>query len=403
MGICAKNICEELANRGHEVYVISQKTSYKESDNVELFRIHICRISTHLHDVLLYSSSQSLNPFKKIVKKIINLSVRLVRHGLSVFGFTNLSKDFLKSYYNQIVKISNEVKIDVLIPFCFPFETCLAAGKYKAVFPEVRLYPFLMDRYALSTSLHRYNWNKELKLSNHIRLENQIMKQSDKIFYLNSWEKSMTCYHRQFLNKAIKTEHPLLVKIHTDEIVKYKKEVINIVYTGALLRKVRNPDCCFRIFDILMNNRNDVYLHIYGPGDCADLVNSLKNKHKDSIFYYGSVSSEIAHAAIINADYLLSIGNSDIEQVASKNFEYISTGNPIIHFSKSQKDPVNALLGRYSNSLIIYENEISDNIYQIVNNLSDFLRNDSEKISFSKVQSLFSEALPSTVCDLMTL
>ncbi len=51
----------------------------------------------------------------------------------------------------------------VLIPCCFPFESVVASIKYKKEFSNASILPYLFDRFADSSTLHRNEINKQLK------------------------------------------------------------------------------------------------------------------------------------------------------------------------------------------------------------------------------------------------
>ena len=59
------------------------------------------------------------------------------------------------------------------------------------------------------------------------------------------------------------------------------------------------------------------------------------------------VSSSEATSIRNNADFLINIDNTNMTQVPSKLFEYISTGKPIINFYFNDKSPSLVYLQRY--------------------------------------------------------
>lgn len=395
VGICARNIVGDLMARGHNLTVVANKTDYDEARIVQL-QEQIFRVSSNLYDNQLYYDRKA----KTWWGRACSILLRSWRYGAAFLRKENIKQDMLDAYYKQLCEIGKEMHIDMLIPFCFPFEGCLAAAMYRKQHGNVRVVPFLMDRFAASTSLHRCDWNKKRKWERHIALEDFVFSMSEKILFLSSWRSHLEGNHSTYRDKFFLAEHPLLVPLRSFEYVGFNKNMLNVVYTGALIRSVRSPQFCFSVFRRLLDKRKDVCLHIYAMGDCGNDIGKLVNEYPENVFYYGAVNSEKAHAAMLAADYLLSVGNKDISQVASKNFEYISTGKGILHFSKNAADPVNVLLRKYRNALIIDEMAVVAEAESAVNR---FLVANRAVERFSSVAEIYCEALPSNSCDLILL
>jgi hypothetical protein len=183
-----------------------------------------------------------------------------------------------------------------------------------------------------------------------------------------------------------------LKRIVTTETELYDDERINIVYTGALYKKIRSPLQALKMFSRLIEEDKRIILHFYINGDCSPIVNNYCEKYPDNIINHGSVHTGFAKAAIISADLLLSIGNSDITQLPSKIFEYISTGNPVVHFYSNQDDPVISILSEYSNSCCIGNDESF--IQQGEMKIRELIKNHGDKIEFEEVENIYYKATP---------
>ena len=394
VGVCASNIVRELIARGHNLTVIANKTNYDEEQTIQLNE-QIFRVSSKLYDSQLYYNRVG----KTWRDRICSVFLRVRRYVSAFVRKENIKRDMLDAYYRQLCEIGTGLKIDMLVPFCFPFEGCLAAAMYRGRHKDVRIIPFMMDRFAASTSLHRTNWNKKYKWNQHIALEDFVFQMSEKILFLQSWKMHLVENHSKYQHKFRLTEHPLLKPLCATECVDFDKDMLNVVYTGALIKSVRNPRFCFSVFRQLLDRRKDVCLHLFALGDCEADMKKLAGDYPRNVFYYGAVNSGKAHAAMLAADYLLSIGNRDITQFASKNFEYISTGKGILHFSKNIEDPVNVLLRKYKHSLIVDED--STDINKAEENVSEFLIAGRVPQRFLSVAEIYRDALPSTSCDLI--
>lgn len=381
VGICAKNIVDEFLRMGHEVYVIAERTAAPiTEEHKEIIR----HISTPLFE--LYFSKN----------KYVRLSYRIIRYLGAVFSLQNIKKDIMKAYLKELEDIHRESPIGLIVPFCFPFEGCYAASYFVQKFREIALIPFLMDRFTASTSIHRFKLNALLKKRNHLHAENIVFRMSNKVFILPSWERHICNYLSDFYDKVILSEHPLLKKIKDENDVAFDTKKINISYTGSLLKKVRDPEKALYVIDRLLFFRKDIVFHFFIVGDCNTIINELANKYPNNVINHGAVKVKTAHSAMCRSDYLLSVGNKDITQFASKNFEYISTGKPIIHFYKSCDDPVNEFLKKYNNSVLISESIETEHAFSTLN---EFINQKHISYDFDYVENLFKDASPKYTCD----
>ena len=116
--------------------------------------------------------------------------------------------------------------------------------------------------------------------------------------------------------------------------------------------------------DCFVENPN-LRLHMYVRGNCDGIIDKFVIANPQQLINHGSVNVEIAQSAILEANVLVSIGNSDVSQTPSKIYEYIASGKPIIHFYQKEEDPVVQILASYPMACCIqqleedYENSIS--------------------------------------------
>jgi len=376
VGICAKNIVDELLNLKHEVTVLAEKSRFPISIATSE---KIVPVTSEIHNYLIHDD------------RIDTLKYRIIRYLQALFNKENVKYDMVSSYLQALCSLNDRKQIDLIVPFCFPIEGCIAAVRFRQTHHSVKLIPYIFDRYASSSSAHRLKLNKMLKFKRHLMIESDIFSQSYKILSLPSWESHIIRYHNAYRNKFVSCEHPLINPIDVSVNLKFNHSKINVVYTGSILRHVRNPKYCLAVIDSLLSLTNQFVFHFYSLGDCQNELNKYCNKYPENIMSYGSVSSKEAHSAIQQADILMSIGNNDVSQFASKNFEYISTGNPVIHFSKDSEDPVNRILNHYGNALILDE---KDSISNSVAAINTFIKRGLPQLSFAEVSEIFEIATP---------
>jgi len=391
VGVCVNNVIQELSNQ-YNIIVITKKIFNGDQD-ATYNNNYVRRYNTSDNYLRNYITEkiELSSGLKKTFFKTASLAVRGYGYVGAILKKINIKNQEVKSIYNELVKIDD--KIDIIIPACLPFEGIVAAIKFKNEHSnESKVIPFLFDKFSANSTLHRTESNKRKKFTTHISLERQMFGKCDKILFVESWDKHLHEYFSEYIDKFIQVEHPLIKQVVSNENIVYDHERVNIVYTGALYKKIRSPLSALKLFSKLIEEDKRITLHLYITGDCNSVVNSYSEKYPDNIINHGSVQTDTAKAAIISADILLSIGNSDITQLPSKIFEYISTGNPIMHFYFNKKDPVLTILNDYNNFYCIANDE--SDMKQMVSMTLKKINNWGDKWTFDEIESIYSIATP---------
>jgi len=403
VGTCARNIVDELRLKAN-ISIISLMTSSNDTEHVNFECCDVYRISTHSrNNYFRYKEQHKISSgIKKIIYNILFNMIRSFGYLRAIFQNVNVNWGLVKAYNDKVEELEKKRHIDTIVCFCFPFETLVAGQRFKyskplikSNFHPAKLIFIMFDRFSSSSSLHRTKWNAKLKKKKHKKIEANIFSHADIIMYIDSLKDDLVQNGYSFKGTPCLIEHPLLKPIKYTDLVRYNNQKINIIFTGSLNKDVRNPKYVFAVFsEILMENK-DINMHFYTHADISDL-SVFSTRFPGQVFSHGSVSSDIAHSAIMNGDFLLSIGNNDIGQFPSKIFEYISALKPIIHFAKYIDDPVNAILSKYKNSIVLIENDIN------IECLRGFLFNKNQNsIEFEELECIFPEALPKNIAELI--
>lgn len=391
VGVCINNIVEEFSS-DYNITIVTKKSdnSQPNSHYNNTFIRYVNTTDNYLRN-RISEKLRTARGLRRYILQIEKIAVRGYGYICAHLGKSNVKKQDVRAFLRELDDIDG--KIDAVIPTCLPFESIVAALEFKKKCPyEVKVIPFLFDKFGENRTLHRTENNRAKKFKVHLSLEQWMLEECDRVLFVDSWAKHLQVNFSPYVDKFCQVEHPLLKRIVSNETVAYDKDKIHVVYTGALYKNIRSPLHSLKLFSKLIEADKRVILHFYIIGDCTSIVNSYCKKYPENIINHGSVPTSFAKAAIINADLLLSIGNTDITQLPSKIFEYISTGNPIIHFYSNQEDPVNSILNQYDNSYcagnsdnLSRHNEIK--IQEMINNLGN-------KIKFTDVEKVFYKATP---------
>lgn len=291
--------------------------------------------------------------------------------------------------------------IDLLIPCNRPIESIRASVDYHLKHLQTKLAPFLFDAYSESITEHRLLINKILKFKAHLRVEQEFLKNSERVIFVESWKKHLEYYFPEFSNKFVMIEHPLLKELKTaHQSLLFDKTKVNIVYTGGLDLKMRPPQYTLKLFSGLLQKRSDIILHFFAMGNAMYLIKKYVELFPGRIFNHGSVPTETAYKAMTEADILLSIGATNVPQLSSKIFEYMSAGKPIIQLSVNERDVAISILAKYQAACcLLQKNELLEfNIEKIQKFIN---QHREDKINFQELSKTFSNALPSYSADVI--
>ncbi|MCM1062950.1 MAG: hypothetical protein NC420_00530 [Eubacterium sp.] len=384
---CMGNIADCMEDE-HDITIISMITTSQEARFDKKGKQRIIRVSTKDYRNSLRCQEQaSIKRFQ-----CAEYYYKLKRTAQIVIGRDSLDRRKVNVYKEALSQL--EEIPDMLIPVCMPFETVIAALDYKKERPECEVKPYLFDMFAANPRLHRFSWNANIKMARNQSLERRMLKESDRILYVSSWKDYLgKNFDNASLHNAVEVEHPLVVRTESWGKYPFDGSRMNLVYTGVVDKSIRNPR---KVIDVLGPMGSDAAVHFFSMGNAQEII---ENAVSDSVLSHGAVPNTEAHAAMNNADALISIGNFGTAQIPSKIFEYISTGLPIIHFQFQDDDPVGPIIEKYPYSIVIDVN--ADPAMQR-KQIKEFLaQNKGKRVSFDRIQDLYSDATAENAKDVI--
>lgn len=398
-GSIMKNLIDELKTE-HEIIVIAVKNNFELSDYEEYDGYNIIRLNefaTCFHN-FCERKKHSAKGLKKNIFNFLLQSKRVLLLLKKVLKKESLDQSLVKKHYNSLQRLNENFPIDVILPVSLPFESFVAAAKFKKTYPNVKVLPFQLDHFSESETLHNSSFIKKLRYKKHIEIEKDCIKNSDHFYILpqlkeHYGDKEFIHFHE----KITVCEHPLIkAKVVTElNTIKFRDNCINLVYAGSLYKDIRSPKYILDILTYIPSNEN-ICFNVFHFGNCNEILEDFKDRLGVSLQNYGQVPAEISLSAMNDSDILISIANNINNQVPSKIFDYLSFGKPIIHLYQDDSDPYLNLLKEYPLALCVkMDNEkIKDNALKI----QEFCKSNSGNIiSFDEVQKKYFYATPSFV------
>lgn len=390
---CVYNVALALSDR-HTVTVVCEK-SYAGQANQETLDGHkVLRFMTAeaSQREVLESRWNDTTGFIRRLHWVIYRLYRVLASLRIIFSRTTVRTDLVDGFQKALEMVKD--RVDIIIPASSPFESVIAAIKYKSENASQSLIvPYLFDQFAENDLLHRLNICKVLKRSAHIRLERGALLQSHTVLAIHSLQPHFSKEHSTITN-ILYVEHPLIVKgansrsLDRDEIV--------IAYVGSLNHNYVVPHYLLQIFE-----RSDLEcarLHFYIRGNCFDVIEKYCNRLPTRAVNHGSVDKIRANKAKLESNILINIGERRGRQVSSKIFEYMSIGKPIVHFYSVDSDINLKILARYPLALCLKQDVgiLATNVVLFENFCR---RHYNSYVPFEIVEKLFAEAVPKTTAN----
>lgn len=362
-GLCAREIYQALKEKGHNVFVVCNQSGCNKDNNI--------------HEIIS----------ENIIKKRSRFIERI--HSYMDVIRVDYNKQKFNEYYTELKKICHDNSIDVVVAMYFPLEAILAAVKFKQESNSFKLIGFELDSYGdgIQGDSPVIKW----KISTYNRLLQKQYKFIDIIVEMRShltyWKKTFPMYESRLRVSDI----PMLKLDQYDEMISCHHPKKGI-YSGLLDKNYRDPSYLLNLFETYRMVSADFELHFYSKGDCEEQLEELSNKIPSFIFSHGYIAKESLDQEISHCDFLINVGNSNSRSVPSKLISYISTGKPIVHFSKSLEDVCINYLERYPNAIIISENDSEEENMKKLTTLFGGL---NKRIDRALITESFKENLPS--------
>ena len=382
---CMKPLIERLS-KDYIIDIITDKgkvdvLNHEIKDKMNIYRIDDFRKmnTQYLNDLMKINSSFALKLFSKILSNTLKIFyyIRYVAFAKEKdSGGWEVSRVF-----NKFKELDSEHEYDFIISVSLPFQSHYIGEKIKEMKGNsIKWVVFEFDPFA---------YNKVIKVNNRMRKnmrvdEKRIFSKCDSIILT---PELFEFYKREeYIPSSTKINKLPFANV---EPINYNSEnvsqnflqddKINCFFSGRLYKDIRNPSIAFDLFSkistnihlTLMTNYTTEKIKEFAPQNYLPSVISFQNR-------------DTALHNLLYADILVNIGNTVEHQVPGKIFEYMSTGKPIVHFSKIKNDPAIKYLDKYSNVLIIKEWDIGNINY--VKILDDFCNeNKCNELTFEEV------------------
>ena len=261
---------------------------------------------------------------------------------------------FNENLYQQTKSEIDKLTPDVIITPYNYLDSVVVGHKIKEEYgTKILFIPYFLDGLLAGPSMWLMSKSEHDKRA--IAVENQILSNADAIVMMKS---AKTKYEKEkgnlnFCNKIVYLDLPLYEPRNSNSARSiFPSDQIILFFAGSMPKHIRNPKFFLQVF----NGIKVPNIHFYIAGSSAYSKDLHKAAKKDSrIHILGLVPHEDVCNMQMEADVLVNIGNSLVNMMPSKVFEYMSTGKKIIMTYRLDNDPSVEYMNCYGRALMIDE------------------------------------------------
>lgn len=372
-----------LLNRFEEIAVLGGKDTYWDSDEEKYSGINVYKVYswTVLPKEDLYKVLKE-NP----CEFIRGMTEKVRFHFNKKFNKKNfIDKYASKAFYHALKKM-NAQKYDAIVSISGRYyQTDAVATFCKET--KTRFFFYQVDPCGSNESFS----SESIKVRQ--KFEQFLYEIAEVVFTTDLIAEDVKEYLAEELRKKIIImEFPLISQPIKHYIQRKKRQKVVCLFTGSIYGGIRNPDYTIKLFRPFIKS-GDVEVHFVG-------VTKFELNDNEDIICHGILPLQDTRKIVDTADILINIGNSVLNQVPSKIFDYISTGKPIINICKSRNCPTLKYLNKYPYALNLFEEE--ELLFEQQKELLKFVKHSFDKeVSFDVINELYQECTPKYCASIM--
>jgi hypothetical protein len=381
IGVCGNAVIQKLLADGYFVDVLcfgieSSETPIKCEGNLRIYTV-----KDRLWERLIRKG------YGKSGRIICRLSQFLMMHWFPMTSIT-VPNRFSKMARN----LHEKNHYTTVVSSYAPFEACWAGYKIKQKNPDIEWDIYVLDTFT-NRGASRF-FSREWNDQHGWYWEKKFFEEASKVILLKCHEK----HHGQnrynpYRKKFYYVDIPLYDIHKFDKTARvHHEEEKRFVYTGRIDTHWYSPVQMAELF-LEASKEKDWKLYFFGnPTDCENYLDIMQKKSYGKIVKAGFVSRETVEIELKNADVLVSYCHKDSDMIQSKIFDYMSTGNKIIHLTDSRfRDSARLYYEQYPNALILNTDSMDKN--DMIKKIVEFTETD-ELVTCKEMETLFVDNRP---------
>lgn len=389
-GICVKQVVNEFKNRGIDITVLATKSrgldEFEVVDGIDVYRIK----ARWFQRIIEWCDSNKEKKYSGVIRKVA-LIINKIKNILFFPIWPLVSPIYTYRYYKKAEELYKINDYDGIISVYTPIDALIAGSLIKKKYKDIKFVLYFLD--TLSGGIVPKGLSREWLEKRGYKWDKKLFNVADAVFVMQSHKKHyFKKRYDKFRGKIKIVDIPLMreVKPNPNNNLKFNREKVNIVYTGTLLKHIKNPTYMFKILKSI-DKSSQYNFHIYGDGNCKDIITKyIRDRRGVPIIEHGRVDTDTAVNAMLEGDILVNIGSTVDSQIPSKIFEYIAAGKPIISFYKYDTEPSIPYLKKYPLSLLIKEDwdKVDENTQLVVKFINKYK---GKSVDYNEIEDMFSQ------------
>lgn len=346
----ALRLAQQLSPR-HEISVLTRQSAQRPIDGEKAAAFaDVTAIEADSTDRLadyLYRVNWGGLP---LWRRLLSLSVHPTALYRLMDGKYRLCKAMRKPFQGALERLCREREFDAVVTFCAPYY--LAQVLADANVGKAKKLVVQMDPYTYNYTLPPQHAERRRAL------ERYVAGRLDRLLAVSFVADEMRA--RDILPSTDKLTvfelpgiHPAAHPATAVEPLSQDPEKVHFAFAGRLYGDIRDPRFLLELFCRLPQQ---YVLHLVGGGE-EQTVEAYRVRLGDRLVTHGWVSSEEAAAISAGADVLINLNNTVPNQLASKLFECISAGKPLLNICKREDCLSLKYTAKYANCINVQESE----------------------------------------------
>lgn len=376
--LCTKRLLDCMAR--HMEFEVHCLCTLLEDEDIEekIGNVRVHRVKKTIWKRCLDACSK----YPKIQKGLVNIQKILTSP-----IFPCRDPFMLRRFKQQAKKLIEKNHYDIIIAEHHGYTTLMTGYAMKKKYSQIKFYPLLWDPIlgqSRPTYLPKGYVDKCV-----LRTENEINTTADNIFSIQAAKGIYACNEDSSNGRRIYIDIPGIIptdpEVPTPYLSLIREGYINIVYSGILSNRSRNPEYIINTLNktSCSSKLNLIFFYKGLPDSETD---RFKEEFKGNITFHDYIPIEDLHTLYIHSDFLLNISHVNANMTPSKIFEYMSYGKPIISTYITDGDAAKSYLDLYPEALIIDQKQ---NITQNVDKLEKFILSSHGHVDFETVKTLY--------------
>ena len=360
-GVCAKNLIDDLENRGFAIDVLC----FKQPDStINAQNIFTVKMNYRLHCFYQADNVKSkfIRLFYKIVGKLISVFKKIIF--LPFLPFTNFTLS--RRFYKKILELQDRNQYYGVVSILNPFDGNLALAKLKK--HNLLKTPWVV--FCVDTLV-----NIKGKLNNNASSSKYkppfwykyLLKYCDGYIFMQSRTDEYDCNElAQYKEKMIVGDLPMMVASKRNcsdlKTITFDMDVENWSYFGSIGGMHYYYQDLLNFYFSLPPNKKRC-IHFFTRGQSFNESDFDRKDEWHNVIIHGYVDVETMENAMKQTDIFISLKYSN--QISAKIFQYISYKKPIVHFSGNDRDPDVPYLSKYEKAIVL--RTYNESIEEMVN------------------------------------